>query len=89
MRLGQATTNLNLNNESIDDPATIANAFSLHFSLAPQVQTSTFQPDLVPCFQPGSSFLFTEFSPADVQRAISELSSISGAGPDGIENKFI
>lgn len=61
----------------------------MHFSIAPQVQTSTFQPDLAPCFQKGSSFAFTEVSPADVQRAISELSSICGAGPDGIENKFI
>jgi len=86
---GRTTTTLNLNDERIDDPVSIANAFSLHFSSAPQVQSHTFKPDLAPCSLTGSSFSFAEISPADVQKAISELSSTSGAGLDGIENKFI
>lgn len=83
-------SNMIINNATVNDPAVISNAFSLHFAQTPQVQSSFFHPEPTVNPQPSdSSFTFRQVSSADVQLAISKLSSSSGPGPDGIEGKFI
>ena len=68
----------------------IAEAFSLHFSQTPDVLSSFSAPETPALSQPcSSSFTFTLVSSCDVQQAISQLSSSSGPGPDGIEDKYI
>lgn len=77
-----------INNEITHDPGVISNAFSLHFSQTPNVEPSLLLSDisLPSC---NSSFTFKVVGSADVLQAMSQLSSSSGPGPDGIESKFL
>lgn len=88
---GSDTNNIIINNEVINDPSSIADAFSLCFSQTPEVLPSlSYAHSNAAYSQPcNSSFTFRQVNSVDVVEAIRKLSSSAGPGPDGIESKFI
>lgn len=83
------SVNMIINNEIINDPDVISEAFSFHFSQTPKVQSQHPFPNTVLNQSGNSSFEFKPISTVDIQQAINTLSSSSGPGPDGIEAKFL
>ena len=86
-----STTHLRINNEIVNDPSKIASAFIQHFTKI--CSSHSFCPsynNVAPASANCShSFSFRNISRLDVQQVIDGLNSTSGAGPDGLEIKFV
>ena len=86
-----STINLKLNNEIVNDPSTIANAFIQHFSTI--CSSHSFCPSYINVAPTNvncsHSFSFRKISPLDVQQVIDGFNSSGGAGPDGLDIKFL
>jgi len=80
---------LRVNNNIISDPTSMANAFNQHFSSICCSQSSELFYSNITNTLNNISFSFALIHPSDVQQAISEIKSSKGAGPDGLDIKFI
>ena len=86
------TNNLNklkVNNTVLHNPLSVAQAFNQHFSsvCAPTLSHPyVISNNTPPCH---STFSFKPITPVEVMNAINELKVSSGAGLDGVENKFL
>ena len=80
---------LKVNNTILHNPLSVAQAFNHHFSSVCAPTTS--HPYVISNTAPPhhSTFSFKPITPVEVMNAINELKTSSGAGLDGIENKFL
>ena len=87
----KSPNHIRVNNDLTDDPSTICNAFSQHFSSVCSSLLSdppySHAPPNIP--RRDNSFSFRTIYPRDVERAIRDLKSGSGVGPDGLDMRFI
>ena len=83
---------LKINNETISDPLHMAQALNNHFSSIctnSQAANSYITAGSPAINSHNGSFAFKKIQPIEVYRAICELKESCGAGPDGLEAKYI
>ena len=78
-----------MNNNIITDPMSMANALNQHFSSICCSQLSELSFSSITNTVNNGTFSFSTIHPSDVQQAILEIKSSNGAGPDGLDIKFI
>lgn len=78
-----------MNNNIITDPILMANAFNQHFASIGSSQLSELSYSTTTNIVNNISFSFSTIYPSEVLQVISEIKSSNGAGPDGLDMKFI
>lgn len=83
-----STNRLSINDETVSEPSSIAEAFSQHFSTIGSSLSYSYSNCPTTPSRCGGSFSFRTITPTDVKQVIDNLNSGCSAGPDGLEIKF-